>query len=627
MRIESPETRHTSLNQLTSGTIARVPDPYFRFVDINGTHPLKTAVPNGYVDYLVRKRHGGKVAFFNFELAKEMGLIPKDHPHFLTLALNQHILDTFALIIINEWDIQNHRKFPKADIKPNRYMATRYLQLQHPSKRGTTSGDGRGIWNGQISNQGVAWDVTSSGTGSTCLSPAVAIEKKFFKTGDPQVCYGDGYNTVDDGFNTALMSEILHNNAIPTERTLAIIEFDKGTSVNVRAGHNLLRPSHFFHHVKQGNLPSLRGAIDYFIERQIANREWNPLPEDKNIYTYFAEQMALRFAKLTAQFETEYIFCWMDWDGDNILANAGIIDYGSIRQFGLFHDEYRYDDVNRYSTKITEQRIKARYLVQTFAQIKDFLTVGRKKSIQKFEKDPLLKLFDKEVRYWMDALLLQKIGFTRKQRQLLMTSSRPLVSQFRKNFAHFERTQAKRGVYEVSDGVTSDAIFCMRDALRELPRHYLRNGEEQIDPSLFISIIRSSYAKKKDLKLTAYRLAQIKAFHHNYLRLIHAVARFQYGSNAQKVLVGIAMRSSVINRHDRITGDGIIHATETLLKYRKKVSLPELQALIEHFIQHQILLPASKKSTQKRKPIPLRDRLKLLCDKMLKDIQTHAEGI
>jgi hypothetical protein len=93
-------------------------------------------VPGGFVDYEARKRHGGKIAFFNFELAKEMGLIPRDHAHRLNADLTDALLDTFALVVINEWDIENKRKFPKEDIKPNRYMATRYLQLQHPNKRG-----------------------------------------------------------------------------------------------------------------------------------------------------------------------------------------------------------------------------------------------------------------------------------------------------------------------------------------------------------------------------------------------------------------------------------------------------------------------------------------------------------
>src|SRR6185312_221858 len=160
------------------------------------------------------------------------------------------IIDTFSLVIINEWDIEHGQQFRKQEIRKNKYMATRYLQLQHPSKRGKTSGDGRGIWNGEVRHRGRTWDVSSSGTGATCLSPAVAIEEKFFKTGDRSVGYGNGRNSLDEGIPSALMSEIFHRKGISTERTLAVLSFEDGTSINVRASQNLLRPAHFFCHLK-----------------------------------------------------------------------------------------------------------------------------------------------------------------------------------------------------------------------------------------------------------------------------------------------------------------------------------------------------------------------------------------
>jgi hypothetical protein len=275
--------RQNRPNCKTSKSVAPS-QPYALFSKIDGSHSFKDAVPGGFVDYEARKRHGGKIAFFNFDLAKEMGLIPREHPHRLNADLTETLLETFALVVINEWDIENKRKFPKEEIKPGRYMATRYLQLQHPNKRGTTSGDGRGIWNGELKSKGITWDISSSGTGATCLSPAVAIEKRFFKTGDPNVCYGNGYNSVSDGFSTGLMSEIFHTNGIATERTLLIIEFAGGNSINVRAAPNLLRPSHFFHHLKQGNLKALKSSVDYFIAKQVSNGEWDCTPDTPGVY-------------------------------------------------------------------------------------------------------------------------------------------------------------------------------------------------------------------------------------------------------------------------------------------------------------------------------------------------------
>ena len=247
---------------------------YSQFDVINGQHSLKKIAPDSYIEYSVRKKHGGTVLYFNFKLAEEMGLIPKKHPHIMNEQLSKKILSTFSLQIINEYDIAHKVQIPKEDILPNKFMATRYLQLQHPDKRGTTSGDGRSMWNGQIQSDGITWDISSCGTGATRLSPACAIEKKFFRTGDPKVCYGCGLADVEEGISAALMSETFHRNEIRTERTLAVIEFPNKVAINVRAGRNLIRPSHFFSHLKQGNYQALKNVMDYYIGRQIANREW-----------------------------------------------------------------------------------------------------------------------------------------------------------------------------------------------------------------------------------------------------------------------------------------------------------------------------------------------------------------
>ena len=294
---------------------------------------------------------------------RRMGLITRDHPQKMNHKLSQTILNTFGIQIINEYDVMHHTPIPKKIIKPNTYMATRYLQLQHPDKTGRTSGDGRSIWNGQISYRGTTWDISSCGTGATCLSPAAARQKKFFKTGDPFVSYGCGYSELEDGIAAALLSEIFYRNGIATERTLAVIEYPKKFSINVRTGTNLLRPSHLFRYLKQGDLAGLRSVVDYFIDRQISNGHWPKHQSQKRSYAYLAEYIARRFAEATARFESDYLFVWLEWDGDNILMDGGIIDYGSVRQFGLYHHEYRFDDTDRWSTTIPEQKRKARYIV------------------------------------------------------------------------------------------------------------------------------------------------------------------------------------------------------------------------------------------------------------------------
>jgi len=538
----------------------------------------------------VRTRHGGSVFFFNFALAKKMGLIPQDHPEELTPKLKEKILETFALVIINEYDIMNHVEFNSKDIRPNMYMATRYLQLQHPNKRGKTSGDGRGIWNGEFKHKGTTWDVSSSGTGATILSPAHAQTKQFIKTGDREVCYGNGYTDLNDGMCAALMSDIFHKNGIETEQTLAIISFEAGTAINVRASKSLLRPAHFFRQLKLGDFKGLKSSIDFFIDRQVKNGDWSEsmaAQKKEPRYTAMAEQMALIFSKIAAQFESEYIFCWLDWDGDNILANGGIIDYGSIRQFGLYHWEYRYDDVDRWSTNIPEQKIKARYIVQNFAQIRDFLITGKKRNIRRFRKDPILKLFDRNFTKVLNQQLLKKLGLSEKQGDYILEKFPALMSKFKKHHSYFEKTKSSKGVYKISDGVTADAIFCMKDAHRELPKRLIQR-EQYLEPSEFIDMMKSSYAKKKDLTINDYRRKEVEKYQKYYLKIMKKVASHFHQGKLEKTLLEVIMRSSIANQENRITGDSILHVATSLIRNQKSLSFDERHKIINGVVQHQV---------------------------------------
>jgi uncharacterized protein YdiU (UPF0061 family) len=560
---------------------------YSNFDLINGSHRFKAAVPEGFVEYSVRQRPGAQVFYFNFALAREMGLIDSNHPDEMTPELADKIIGTFSLVIINEWDVEHGVVFRKQDIRPNKYMATRYLQLQHPSKKGTTSGDGRGIWNGEMRHKGMTWDVSSSGTGATCLSPAVAIEEKFFKTGDRNVGYGNGRNSLDEGIPSMLMSEIFHRNGVPTERSLAILSFEDGTSINVRASHNLLRPAHFFGYLKQGDFQSLKSIADFLIERERENGKW-PERVSGGKYRHLAEQMARAFSEATARFESEYIFCWLDWDGDNILTNGGIIDYGSIRQFGLYHWQYRYDDVDRMSTTIPEQRIKARYIVQNFIQIADFLTHGKKRNIRKFKNHPLLKYFDEHFESTLNRLLLIKMGFHQEQADYLLRAHGKLIARFRNDFSYFEKSKASRGIYKVADGITCDAVFSMREILKELPKRYLKTSK-LLNPEEFVSVIKSSEARRRDLRISASRRHRIRRFQKTWLKIFTKAARHFRRADLKKMLLEASMRTSVANRSDRITGDAAITLAHSLIRRRKELTFRQRYQILHYLIEHQTL--------------------------------------
>jgi hypothetical protein len=496
---------------------------YRRFRKLDGTHPFRASVPNGFVDYPARRRHDGEVAYFNFALAKEMGLIPRDHPKRLTRPLCDSILAAFALVIINEYDVEHDTPIEPADRLPNTYMATRYLQLQHPGRVGATSGDGRSIWNGSITHGRTTWDVTSCGTGVTQLCPATAIERRFFKTGTTIASYGCGTAALAEGIGAALMSETLQRNGIATERVLAVIALPNGRSINVRAGRNLMRPSHLFVHLKQNDLEGLRGAVDYFAARQISNGDWPALRKGRRRYQALAEQAARTFAQIAATFESEYIFCWLDWDGDNILADGGIIDYGSVRQFGLYHHEYRFNDEGRLSTALREQRAKARRIVQNFAQIRDFLIDGKRTPLARFARDPVLDLFDAEFDATRKRLLMRNVGFDLDTQEVLLRGAAQEIERFQRVHRYFERARSARGRVAVTDGINWNAIYSTRDLLRRLPRRLLA-GDERLSPREFLDAAASTYASRRDRAVTPHRARMALEFQRSYRALIAAAA-------------------------------------------------------------------------------------------------------
>ncbi|MDR2876734.1 MAG: protein adenylyltransferase SelO family protein [Chromatiales bacterium] len=597
---------------------------------LDGSHPLRDAVPDGYVDYPARRRRGARVALFNFDLAREANILPPDHPDVLDRQLRDEIIAAFSLQIVNEYDEQ-HNPGAMRRAGPRRFMATRYLQIQHPDRKGRTSGDGRSIWNGVLSGQAGAWDISSCGTGATRLSPATAIHGKFFRTGDSAASYGCGRAQLWDALCAALMSEVLHGHGVRTERTLAILDYGDGSCVAVRAYPNLMRPAHLFHWLKQGDLSRLRAAVDYYIARETADGRLPHLIDANARYQYLLDRVADDFARAAAQFESEYIFCWLEWDGDNVLLDGGIIDYGSVRQFGLYHREYRYDDVERMSTTIAEQRLKARYIVQTMAQLVDYLIHGYKQNIQCFRNAPALARFDQHFLQSKHRLLAERIGFDPEQCGALCKDHifQNHLAAFASIYWHFERTQSLVGPYRVADGITRDAIFCMRDLLRELPQHYLElgvNNDWVLPAEDFLELMRSRYACERDLRIYPARRSRIRRFQQHYGGMIRRAAELQgngqrsYEESGVAMLRKVARRSAVLNRYERITGDGVLRAAKKLIDSSNAVKEKELYAVFRGFVetyQPHLVAAASMRTAS----------VSRVCDAMLAIARQHCEGL
>lgn len=551
---------------------------YQSFEQLDGSHPWMKVVPEGAVLYRVRELQQGEITYFNFNLAKEMGLIPENHPHRMNAGLAEKLLSTFSIQIINEYDELKKTKFDPQTIKQNKYMATRYLQLQHPSRTGKTSGDGRGIWNGTVQNKGKIWDVSSRGTGVTCLAPGAVEANKPLKTGSTSYGYGCGQAEIDELTAAIIQSEIFYHKGIPTERVLCVIDMGNGVGIGVRAALNLLRPAHLLPFLKQGRRQELKAACDYLIDRQNKNKRWSIGPSRR--FEKMLSQITTQFGQFLAQLESEYIFAWLDWDGDNVLADAGIIDYGSVRQFGLKHDQYRYDDVERFSTTLTEQRKKARLLIQAMAQMVDFVVTGKRLPLTRYSNHSAPRYFDRVFDDTKRELWLKKVGFSETQTEKLKLKNK-LVTQCMKAFEELESAKVSEGPKKVPDGVNHAALFDMRTALRELPAYLCKNGlkSEGLSPEVFLQTIVSVRSKPKDQKNFKRFIPMAQNFQRSYIKLLRSVMTKE---SEKTFLNRLSERAYAANRPDRLTGNALIQITNELIEQRQKgLSAENMQSILD----------------------------------------------
>lgn len=598
----------------------QLPNTYQTFDQIDGTHPWQPAVPEGYLLYRARRLQTGKVVYFNYDLAKEMGLIPKNHPHEINAALESKLLETFNLRIINEYDEENSIRFHPAVVKKNKFMATRYLQLQHADKKGRTSGDGRSIWNGVVKHKGIVWDISSRGTGVTALSPGAVEAGKPLQSGSTTHGYGCGLADIDELLGAAILAESFHKAGIKTERMLLVIDHGDGNGIGVRAGENLLRPAHLFIHLKQENRDALARATDYFIERQVQNQEWHFNPRSKKRYQMFLKEIVTSFAAFTARLERDYIFAWLDWDGDNVLANAGIIDYGSIRQFGLRHDEYRYDDVDRFSTNLNEQKTKARQIVQVFVQLVDYLESGNKKNIQAFENHEQLALFDQIYKDNLVDHFLKQIGLRSEVRKKLLKTDLDLVKALYKSHLKLERVKAKK-MKKVPDGVNRPAILNMKKVLRELPGVYKqieKNERNALSPKELFDLALAQETKPRDRIFNRGRRRSARQFLEQYTKLIKKVRATDSSDEFYESLKNLAEST---NPPNRMTGDGLLFVVDALMKARKDTQAKKtIQMTIDGLI-------ADQACEDLERSVRLSDKAQRLVRTCLRLIDGHKESI
>jgi hypothetical protein len=359
-------------------------------------------------------------------------------------------------------------------------------------------------------------------------------------------------------------------------------------------------------YLKQNRLEDLKKSVDYFIDRQAQNGVWKSKSKGAAKYDELAMEMGRSFAEFTAKLDMDYIFAWLDWDGDNVLADVGIIDYGSVRQFGLRHDQYRYDDVERFSTNLNEQRLKARLMVQVFVQIADYLKTGKKKPLKSFAKHPVLANFNKQFSHYRAHRLLYRMGFNQAQRENILKHPK-LFEQFDREYSYFERAKISGKMEKVADGVNHPALFNMRTILKDLPEYYLKNGFDQhsMKDTEFYKTIVSGFAKQRDTQMRPKHAERIQSFQRLYKQLVSAAAGNQ---KPAVILRGLQERAAILNREDRITGNALIQIVfEIINQVKRGMPHAQVQSLIDNLVAAHLGMPevgASRFYEKKARPVP-----------------------
>jgi uncharacterized protein YdiU (UPF0061 family) len=433
---------------------------------------------------------------------------------------------------------------------------------------------------------------------------------------------------MDELIGASILAEKIHQQGVSTERVLCIIDLGKGYGIGVRAAHNLIRPAHLFLYLKQERFENLKASTDYLIQRQVENKAWNIDLNSKNKYDQFLKIICHTFAKFSAMLEVDYIFAWLDWDGDNVLADGGIIDYGSIRQFGLCHDKYRYDDVERFSTNLTEQKKKARLIIQVFAQLVDYLKTGHKKPLQKFNHHTIIKRFNLQFEQHRNLRLLYRMGFDENQR-LRILKKKDLFNKFKKEYLYFEKAKITGTEENVPDGINHAALFNMRKVLRKYPQFLKMNFKSFQKASMpeknFYKMMLSSYATASDLQMNEIHEKHIKTFQKLYKELLLTAAGKK---PLDSIIAEICQRSEILNSAKRITGNALIEIVDEILTHKQQgLPLEQIQNTIDQLINDglnspEIIISQFTKAMQRPRFI----KTDLLA-KLMTLIEQHNESI
>ena len=226
--------------------------------------------------------------------------------------------------------------------------------------------------------------------------------------------------------------------------------------------------------------------------------------------------------------------------------------------------------------------------------------------------------FDENFETQKNLNILNRMGLSPRKAKQVLKRNEQLIIDFRKTFSYFEQAKSVTGKVEIADGITWDAIFSMRNLLRELPLVF-GFSEDHISAEDFIDMMKSDFALEQDLEVTGYRKQKIQLFQEQYLELMHITSKL-FQESLSKTFEQASLRSLVINKSERITGDAVTHIVALLMKHRKKLKPESLFQLIQSIRVSQNLNPDLKLKYPQIYP-------KALFKEVMELIKENREGI
>jgi hypothetical protein len=203
---------------------------------------------------------------------------------------------------------------------------------------------------------------------------------------------------------------------------------------------------------------------------------------------------------------------------------------------------------------------------------------------------------------------LRQLGLARRDIDAALREEPRWLDDLLRLHHRLERRRSSRGQQRVPDGLTWNAVYCMRDVLRELPAKLLAQaspGSERLSPEDFYRIALSNYASRADRAASPYRRRIALDYQRHYLQAIAWLAQRRRG-RPETALASIRAAAEARNPHARMTGDGLTHATRRLTSNRKRLAPEEAYRLVQAFADFQEREPAD------RPPSPLDDERPLV---------------